>query len=226
MVDPRICAVVTATNLDQAIDSIRCVTIHEPELIELRFDYMEYIEDLNGIREATDTPLIATNRRRDQGGLSNCLESERVAALLNACEAGFDFVDLELTTGSIIDVAHEVKARGVKLIISHHDLSGTPKRDDLDKILNEEQNLGADICKIVGTSSSLSDNMIYLSFMGENQGTSLVCFGMGEAGVMSRVFSPLFGGAFTYASAGPGMESAPGQLTIADLKEIYRLLGF
>jgi len=48
---------------------------------------------------------------------------------------------------------------------------------------------------------------------------------MGEAGVISRILSPLFGGEFTYASTKTGSESAPGQLTIAELREIYRVLG-
>jgi len=48
---------------------------------------------------------------------------------------------------------------------------------------------------------------------------------MGEAGVMSRIFSPIFGGAFTYASSDAGEESAPGQISLDGLREIYRILG-
>jgi 3-dehydroquinate dehydratase len=33
------------------------------------------------------------------------------------------------------------------------------------------------------------------------------------------------GGAFTYASAESGMEVAPGQISIKNLKTIYKLLG-
>jgi 3-dehydroquinate dehydratase len=42
---------------------------------------------------------------------------------------------------------------------------------------------------------------------------------------MSRIFSPVFGGEFTYASSAVGAESAPGQLTIRDMREIYRIMG-
>lgn len=225
MVSPRICVSVTASSPTQVINAIHGLQLHEPDLLELRFDYMESTEDLQRIRDVTDLPLIATNRRRDQGGLSSLAEKDRVATLHEACDAGFDYVDLELTTSSIADIADEVKARGARLIISYHDFDRTPQRKALDQILHEEMNLGADICKIVGTSRSPLDNLTYLSFIGDSPGVNLVCFGMGEAGVMSRVFSPLFGGAFTYASQGAGIESAPGQLTIADIKEIYRILG-
>lgn len=46
---------------------------------------------------------------------------------------------------------------------------------------------------------------------------------MGEHGVISRLLSPKFGGFLTFGSLAPGKESAPGQLTIADLKNIYGL---
>lgn len=225
MVNPRICVSVTAKSPAQAADAIRGVQLHRPELLELRFDHMEFTDDLQRIRDATDLPLIATNRRVDQGGLSSCPETDRVATLLEACDVGFDYIDLELTTSSIVDVADKVKAHGAMLIISYHDLNCTPEREALDRIMHEELNLGADICKIVGTSTSPRDNLTYLSFLMDNPGVDLVCFGMGVTGVMSRIFSPLFGSAFTYASTGTGRESAPGQLNIADLKEVYRILG-
>jgi 3-dehydroquinate dehydratase type I len=225
LTSPRICVPVTARSPSQAVDVIRSVQPYAPDLMELRFDYMESPGSLQRIRDSTSLPLIATNRRRDQGGLSSHPEADRVTLLLEACEAGFDYVDLELTTSSINEVSDEVKSRGAMLIISYHDLNGTPPRKALNQIVREELSAGADICKVVGTSKSLHDNLLYLSLLEENPDINLICFGMGEAGVMSRVFSPLFGGAFTYASAGIGMESAPGQLTIADLKGVYRLLG-
>ncbi|MEM2960941.1 MAG: type I 3-dehydroquinate dehydratase, partial [Candidatus Bathyarchaeia archaeon] len=55
--------------------------------------------------------------------------------------------------------------------------------------------------------------------------TNLVCFAMGENGLLSRILSPLFGASFTYASLERGLETAPGQITISELREIYRRLG-
>jgi 3-dehydroquinate dehydratase type I len=186
---------------------------------------MESKTGLTRIREATALPLIATNRRRDQGGLHVGAEEDRIETLLEAREAGFDHVDLELTTESIKDVGQKVKSHGARLIVSYHDFAKTPETSELREIMLLQRMAGADVCKIVGTSRTHHDNLTYLSFLEENRGFDLVCFGMGVAGAMSRVFSPLFGGAFTYASVRAGGESAPGQLTIADLKDIYRILG-
>jgi 3-dehydroquinate dehydratase/shikimate dehydrogenase len=222
---PKICASIAAGSVEQAAEAIRSVERHEPDLMELRMDHIEKWGNAEMIRGATELPLIATNRRRDQGGLFAGSEDKRVASILEACDAGFDYVDLELTTRSLEDVASEVKEKGVKIIISSHDLHGTPVKSTLEKKLKRERSFSPDICKIVGTAKSYTDNLAYLSFLREHSDVRLVCFGMGIPGVPSRIFSPLFGGEFTYASAESNLESAPGQLTVRDLREIYRILG-
>ena len=114
---------------------------------------------------------------------------------------------------------------GAGVIISFHDFEATPEKELLEEILRDEQSAGADICKIVGTSNTPSDNLTYFNLLRENVDIEIVSFGMGNAGILSRVLSPLVGGAFTYASAETGSESAPGQLTISELREIYRMMG-
>jgi 3-dehydroquinate dehydratase len=52
-----------------------------------------------------------------------------------------------------------------------------------------------------------------------------ICFCMGPVGRVSRVLSPLFGGAFTYAAVARGKEAASGQLTAPEMRQLYRLLG-
>jgi 3-dehydroquinate dehydratase type I len=225
MASPRICVVVTASNVAEAIDTIQGTRPLLPDLIEIRLDYMETPGDLEPIRQATGVPLIATNRRPDQGGHSADSEADRVAGLFQACESGFDYVDLEINTEAISKIAKKVKSLGAKVIVSSHDFEATPEKELLEEILRDELSVGADICKIVGTSNTPSDNLTYLDLLRENADVEMVSFGMGNAGVLSRVLSPLVGGAFTYASAETGSESAPGQLTISELREIYRIMG-
>jgi 3-dehydroquinate dehydratase type I len=225
MARPKICVVITAPSTDLAIESIGRVQSHEPDLIEVRLDYMTHAEGLKLIREATNLPLIATNRRRDQGGCWKGSETKRVEKLLDACDAGFDYVDLELTTTSKEDMGKAARSLGAKLIISFHDFEATPGIGELNSIMREGMKHGADICKIVGTARDHGDCLTYLRFLLENPESNLVSFGMGEAGVMSRIFSPIFGGAFTYASSDAGEESAPGQISLDGLREIYRILG-
>lgn len=225
MASPRICVVVTASNDAEAIDTIRRTRPLVPDLIEIRLDYMKTLGDLRLIREATGIPLIATNRCSNQGGNSPGSEADRIAGLLQACESGFNYVDLEIDIEGVEELAEKIKSLGAGVIISFHDFETTPEKKLLEEILRDELSAGADICKIVGTSNTVRDNLTYFNLLRENTDVKIVSFGMGNAGILSRVLSPLVGGAFTYASAETGSESAPGQLTISELREIYRIMG-
>jgi 3-dehydroquinate dehydratase type I len=63
-----------------------------------------------------------------------------------------------------------------------------------------------------------------LQLIAEFSETKIVSFAMGAAGQLSRVLCPLVGGYFTYASVEEGKESAEGQITVKELREIYRML--
>lgn len=223
MDDPKICVSIAAKDAVEASEMIRDTELQKPDLIELRIDCLRTAEKLEIVREATRRPLIATNRRKDQGGLSTIPEEKRISKLLEASTKGFDYVDLEVTTINLDSVSKKMRNEGAKLIISHHDLNGTPSKRILKRILDEELGFQPDICKIVGMATSYPDNLVYLSFLKENPSVDLVAFAMGNRGIPSRVLSPLFGAAFTYASVNKTAVTAPGQLTIDSLREIYRL---
>jgi 3-dehydroquinate dehydratase type I len=91
MAEPKICVVITAPDSERAAKAIQRILPHEPDLIEIRLDYMEDVGDMTRIREATDLPLIATNRIQEQGGLWEGPETSRIEALVSACEAGFEY---------------------------------------------------------------------------------------------------------------------------------------
>jgi 3-dehydroquinate dehydratase type I len=222
---PKICVVVTASDVNEAVETIRTLQPQAPDMIEIRLDHMASIKDLERLRKSTELPLIATNRSRDQGGHWMGSEWERLVPLIEAAAVGFDYIDLELSTASIRETGDMVRDEGAELIVSHHDYERSLSISELEEIMRKELKLGAEICKIVGTAYSMRDGLDYLAFLDSNRGRTIVSFGMGEAGVLSRVLSPLFGGAFTYASSEMGRESASGQLTLATLTEIYGLLG-
>ena len=152
-------------------------------------------------------------------------EQDRVVSILNAVEAGFDYADLELNTPDLNDIGSRVKELGGSLLVSHHDFQGTPSAEELQETLGRMVERGADVCKIIGTAQSPRDNLVYLGLFGAPKEGGLVCFGMGQDGLLSRVLSPLVGGEFTYASSHAGGGSAPGQLTLAEMREIYTLMG-
>jgi len=224
-VRPKICVSISATTTREAVEAVRSVKGQDPDLIEIRLDYMRGRQGLEEIRSMTRLPLIATCRRADQGGLSKDREDRRLRLLVRAGLASFDLVDLELSSTNLEESIDAIRETGAKLLISWHDLRRTPPRNRLKEILHKQMNLRPDICKIVGTANTVGDNLRYLSFLEqESSSCRLLSFGMGPLGTISRVLCPLFGGEFTYASTGKRAETAPGQLTIFELAEIYNKL--
>ncbi len=147
--------------------------------------------------------------------------------LLNAARSGFEYVDIDLETTDLKEFANEMRESGAKIIVSVHNFKTTPEIAELNQILDEEIAYGADVCKIVTTANRVEDNLSLLNFTAvASKKAKVVCFGMKEAGRISRVLSPLFGGFFTFASLGRGAETAPGQMSIVEMRAMYKLLGF
>jgi 3-dehydroquinate dehydratase type I len=86
--------------------------------------------------------------------------------------------------------------------------------------------LGADVIKIVTFATSWKDNLLLLSLIpfAKERKQEIVAFCMGEKGKMSRVFAPWMGAAWTYAPLRRDRSSAPGQLTVWEVKDIWEKL--
>ena len=214
MVRPLIC--VSLTRCDDV------GKVSDVDLVEVRIDMLGscWRKVINDLR----VQWIACNRKVDEGGLWSGDEYSRVMELFKAVELGASFVDIELSTADVKSVVSRLKRCGVKVIISKHITTHTPSLDELRVIVNQMINLGADVWKVVTKANDIRDNLVVLQLIKEFKvpGISLA---MGDLGVISRVLSPLVGGFLTYASVSEGSESAPGQLTVYELKSIYKLLG-
>jgi 3-dehydroquinate dehydratase I len=168
-------------------------------------------------------PWIATNRPRREGGRGNDDETGRLESLFKALEAGAAMADIELGTANLARVTRRIKQKG-RCIVSYHNFTATPLYPELAAILEAEKRAGADVCKVVTTAQSPADNFRLLQLLRDFPATPAVAFAMGECGTLSRILCPLVGGLFTYASVGPGAESAPGQLTAAELRNLYGMV--
>ena len=222
MKKPKICVSINEKNSVNASERVGKLEDLKPDFYEIRFDLMEDTREIELIRKSTDVPLIATNRTRNSGA-SNC-ERKRIDLLIEACVKGYEYVDFDVNNRGLDETLNLFRDHGAKLILSSHDFNRTPHLNELINIMNKQADLGADICKIIGTAKHVQDNLVYLNFLQKNHTAKLVSFGMGREGTMSRVLSPVFGGFFTYASAEAGLEVADGQLTISELKKIYQLM--
>lgn len=223
---PRICVPVMEKTVERAVRSLRLLERHDPDFVEIRFDSMKSPSSLSEIRDATERPLIATNRSKAQGGEFPGTEDSRLKTLMHAAQEGFDYVDVELKTKAVRAVIRDLKQCGARAIVSYHNEKLTPTELTLESILLSEKHVGADICKIVGTTKSHRDNLRCLRFVDKHaRNTKLVCFSMGILGIPSRVLSPILGAYFTFASFRAGRETAAGQIPIDELQTLYKELG-
>lgn len=216
---PRICVSILPKTAAEALRLLAKAGESRADFVEVRLDNLDAGTDLAGLVAKAKTPLIATNK-------SPQAETERQATLLKAARSGFGYVDVDLTHPAAKKLANEVKASGAKCIISFHDNKGTPSVDELNRVFANELSSGADVCKIVTTANRMDDNLTLLNFTATaSVKAKIVCFGMGELGKTSRLLSPVFGGFFTFASLERGRETAPGQMSVAELVAAYDLLG-
>lgn len=213
---PRICAAI-------ASDDLEAVKGAEPlaDLLEVRLDLVgsgwpELVRHL-------EKPWIACNRCAREGGNWQGSEAKRIEELLSAVKLGAAIVDIELSTPDIYNVVREIKG-GAVCLLSYHDLKETPPGEKMREIVREQLAAGADICKVVTTARRLEDNITTLQLINDFPGSRIVAFAMGDLGYLSRVLCALVGGDFTYASIAEGRESAPGQITVRDLRKIYGML--
>jgi 3-dehydroquinate dehydratase type I len=196
------------------------------DFVEIRLDTFTDLGYLAEFATHGKAPKIATLKLASRDGKFTGTETHQKEILLKAATSGFDYVDIDLETTDLKEFANEMRESGAKIIVSVHNFKTTPEIAELNQILDEEIAYGADVCKIVTTANRVEDNLSLLGFTAvASKMAKVVCFGMKEAGRISRVLSPLFGGFFTFASLGRGAETAPGQMSIDEMQAIYKLLG-
>jgi len=216
MKKPMICGVV----VNREMVAIREV---EPlvDMFEVRIDLIG-----SGWQEVAGQlgkPWIACNRTAREGGNWQGSEARRKEELLRASELGAGIVDIELDTTNLERMVVIIKKRA-KCLISFHELEKTPPLDNLKKIVKMQLAAGADICKVVTTAQKFKDNLTVLELLAEFPEKNIIAFAMGPLGLPGRVLIPLVGGGITYAAIKEGDESAPGQVTVAELHKLYRMV--
>jgi 3-dehydroquinate dehydratase type I len=224
----RICIPITAATTAEALLKME-EGFPLSDLLELRIDGIRKI-NLEKLLTVKKGELLVTNRVREEGGAFTGSEQERVALLIKAVTLGSDYVDLEIRTKkNLIDELKktiETSQGRTRLILSYHNLERTPSLTELRKKMEEGQRCGADIIKIVPYAEKMEDNLKALALIpyARKRGLEIITFCMGASGKISRVMAPFLGSYLSYASLSKGEESAPGQLTVEEMKRVFKIL--
>ncbi|MEO9591173.1 shikimate dehydrogenase [Rhodopirellula bahusiensis] len=183
------------------------------QLVELRLDYISRAVDLKRLLNDRPGPVVATVRRKEDGGRWERSEQDRLMLLRSVIAAGAEYVDIEA------DVAAQIPRYGnTKRIISYHDFSGTP--DNLNELHEAMAAEDADIVKIACMANSFSDNNRMINLC-KNAKIPTIGICMGEIGMLTRILANRVGSPFTYATFSSDKKLAPGQLNWKEMNSVY-----
>jgi 3-dehydroquinate dehydratase / shikimate dehydrogenase len=227
--DSIICAPITEVGADSFL-----ATVHEAgqiaDAIELRLDYLpaetlpEFIAELSHHVARVGKPLIFTFRPREQGGKRDLSLQDRrdfwrglPPAVVNSIGyADFEFDLVESFSGETPPVPWE------KVICSSHDFAETPH--DLIARYDRMAETPAAVVKIATQANRISDCLRILELIEHAKGKKpVIALAMGLPGLMTRILSLSRGAMLTFGSLRRGAESAAGQPTVAELRDLYRV---
>lgn len=218
---PRVAVGFSDDVSDEAIARIAEEGVDVAEIrIDLFKDYSaEYI--LDNIKRFQRLPTIATIRLKAEGGNWTRSEDER-RGLFKALLPHVDAIDIELgATETISALLPDLAQTGKKLVVSYHNFRFTPSKAELDEIILQANNLGADIVKIATLTKNLEDVQRLATVLVSNERRNMIAIGMGAPGLVSRVLFPALGSVLTFASYGE-LRTAPGQLPFAMMFDMMR----
>ena len=186
-------------------------------VVELRLDalpeqtpeaFREFARRYSGL------PLLATIRRREEGGGWKGDEAQRLACY-EAIIPEVHAIDVEIGADAIAEVVvHAARKQGRLAIGSFHDFSETPIDGRLEEIHAQGRALGFDIVKVATRCNSRDDVQRLAGFTLAHRHENVIAIGMGPHGLVSRIFFPALGSLLTYTFLGE--PAAPGQLNCKD----------
>lgn len=231
-----ICVPITASSQKQALHDI-ARSCASGDAIELRMDLIadgSLPELISAARlSSATTKIIVTCRRKEEAvpaGKALRSQTEKMRILRQAIELGADYIDIELAEGdtAINELKKCCRQRGgwTKIIVSYHDIVKTPSIGRLKEILHSSRKTGADVVKIATFARKPEDNLKVLALIpyARKYSQEIIALCMGEKGRISRVAGQLLGNHLGFAMLEWGAQSAPGQLSVREMKQIGRLI--
>ncbi len=227
----KLCVAIQASSPAELVERAE-IALRDAKFLEFRLDALpKPATALPKLKEFLvehrDVTAIGTCRRKEFGGNFEGTIATELDILAKAAEAGCRIIDLEVESAEEAKPAQLARLRaglaasGAALLVSFHDFTRTRS---LDQAADRIAAFKPDFVKVVSTARSLADNLAILRLIEDRSLSShVVGIAMGEEGLVSRVLGPRAGAAFTFASFSDGTETAPGQVDVRTLRDLYRV---
>lgn len=217
----QLCVPIFVHDLAQAKRDLALAAERGAEIVELRVDLLKSGQEIAEIVKASTVPTLVTCRTQAEGGQSELSDAERLGLLLDAAQNGATYLDIELAT---VNQNRWAGPRGPRdsrpgWIYSAHDFVTRPA--NLHSIWLDMIEGTCDVAKVAWNARTLRDNLEAFELMQDrHKPTIAIC--MGEAGALSRILAKKFGAFLTFASLDNTSSTAPGQITVGQMKTLYR----
>jgi 3-dehydroquinate dehydratase / shikimate dehydrogenase len=222
----KICVSVCAKTADELIEQIKYAE-NLADVIEIRFDCLEEEEfDCLDLKKTENIlskifenkyskPILQTFRLKEQGGKRKISPLERE----NFWNMGYEVNWADCEEDYIENSFYWLWE---KRICSHHDFESVP--NDLIEIYERLKATNADIIKIAVQTDDIADTIPIWQLLkrAKSENKEIIPIAMGESGKWTRILGLAHGAFMTYASLDSDKETAPGQVTVKDLQELYR----
>jgi 3-dehydroquinate dehydratase/shikimate dehydrogenase len=220
--EERLCGVVAAESAREMRVQIG-QALHKTRTLELRLDYLRNAGELeiflSWLRNRRPQGIfIATCRRKEGGGLFGGSREKQIEILAEAARSGCAWCDVEIETAKHMARGELHRALSpARVMVSYHNFGETPRT--LGKIVRALASAGGQAIKIAAQCHSVSDS-VHICEVARNR-RDTVAVPMGEFGLAGRVLSPRMGSAIAYAAV--DQATAPGQLSLSEMTELYRV---
>ncbi|MEM3160870.1 MAG: type I 3-dehydroquinate dehydratase [Nitrososphaera sp.] len=217
----KICVTIAEESVGKVKEQMKKAFEAGADFVEVRFDFLKPGEVMAAVDIIGEDRgrCVFTLRSVAQGGKFSGTEEERMRLLRKLAEAKPMLVDVELDTLKVNDnLADYLELASIPTLVSWHDFEKTPPNEELSSILTEMR-IFSTYVKVVTTAKSVDDSLRLMALYEGALGLHPIIFAMGEAGVLTRVMSALYGAPYTYAALDRAV--APGQLTLAQMRKLY-----
>lgn len=217
----KICVSIAEESVGKVKEQVKQAFEAGADFAEIRFDFLKPSEVMTAVDIIGEDrgKCVFTLRSSAQGGKFSGTEEERMRLLRKLAEAKPMLVDVELDTLRVNDnLADYLDLASIPTLVSWHDFEKTPPNEELSSIITEMR-IFSTYVKVVTTAASVDDSLRLMGLYESALGLHPIIFAMGEAGVLTRVMSVLYGAPYTYAALDKAV--APGQLTLAQMRKLY-----
>jgi len=225
--DPVLVATALADSVEGMLSGVGRAQIAGADCVELRIDRLPNTSDVTELVGRIGAPHIVACRAPRFGGFFVGKESDRIARLEAAIDAGAACVDIEFFTEAELRtrVIEKARASGIPVLVGYENMSETPSRDELVQGLRSVADLEPDLMKLAVRASTYADLLVLLGTVLEVRKFARVPFAaiaLGPYGAPSRPLGCLLGGSFTYCAVESG--AVPGQLTVAETRVVLEMM--